>query len=416
VKQLLESLAAANAPQHILAALEAFQFDHPSADRLSRLSESERNPFFRWCDDRQLTLMLPYVCDSLPQWVSQTVQDKAARYNLRFERIKRELFEITEAFNDEKLSFVMLKGLSHSPALTPDAGLRGQGDIDLWLLGSSVYRAREVLRRLGYVSKLEAKGRHLSPMSRPTEWKWRGDIHDPEMPISVELHYELWSDSTDFIAPPGVRDFWERKKLRSFDGRAIHVLCDEDLLAFATLHLLLHVLHGDLPLQRAWEIAHFLDAHVNDHEFWQSWRALHTTGLRQLQVCIFCLVTDWFGCNWPKHLNVEVQMLPEAAISWLSTRSLAPLRREWKPNKSELWLHLALVKKRWRRFAILVRRLIPLSLPLFIDDAAAPPSWQLRVLATVRQSPRLFARLVRHVTTFFPTLFEGLRWVVVRKF
>jgi hypothetical protein len=415
VKQLIESLAAANAPQHILAALEAFQFHNPSADRLSKLSELERNSFFRWCDGRQLTFMLPYVCDSLPQWVTQTVQDKTARYNLRFERITRELFEITGAFDDAKLPFVMLKGLSHSPVFTPDASLRGQGDIDLWLLGPSVYRARDVLRRLGYVPTLAATRRHLPPMSRPTEWKWRGDIHDPEMPISVELHYELWSGDTDFIAAPGVKDFWERKRLRSFDGRAINVLCDEDLLAFATLHLLLHVLHGDLPLQRAWEIAHFLDTHVNDHEFWQSWRALHPTALRQLEMCIFCLVTEWFGCYWPKNLNIDFQTLPDAAIWWLRSSSLAPLRREWKPNKSELLLHLALITKRGHRFAILIRRLIPLSLPLFIDDGTAPPSWQSRVLATVRQSPRLFGRLLRHVMTFFPTLFEGLRWLVLRK-
>lgn len=415
MKQLLESVAAANAPQHILAALEVFQFHNPSPDRLNGLSEPQRSVFFQWCDERQLTLILPYVCNSLPNWARETIQAKAARYDQRFERLKQQLFDIAEAFEDEKLSFVMLKGLSHSPALTPDARLRGQGDIDLWLPGSSAYTARDVLAGLGYIPTIAAKSRHLSPMSRPSTWKWRGDIYDPEMPISVELHYELWSDNAEFIAAPGVSEFWRRKRLRSFDGQAINVLCDEDLLAFAALHLLLHVLHGDLPLQRAWEIAHFLDSHVNDQEFWDSWSGLHPAPLRQLQTCIFRLVTKWFGCNWPKILDTEFQMLPEAATSWLSTRSFAPLWREWKPNKSEVWLHLALVKKRRSRLVILVRRLIPTSLPLFVDDATAAPRWPFLVLAGVRQSPRLFGRLMRHVRTFFPTLFEGLRWLAVRK-
>jgi hypothetical protein len=36
---------------------------------------------------------------------------------------------------------------------------------------------------------------------------------------------------------------------------------------FAALHLLLHLLHGDLPLQRAWEIARFLGTHACDEDF-----------------------------------------------------------------------------------------------------------------------------------------------------
>jgi hypothetical protein len=411
----LDSLAAANAPQHILAALEVFQFHNPSSSRLNRLSESERSRFFQWCDDRQLTLMLPHVCGSLPRWVSQTVQDKATRYNIRFERIKRELFDISAAFDQANLSFVMLKGLSHSPALTPEPSLRGQGDLDFWFIDSSIYKALDVLERLGYAPTLPTKGRHLPPMSRPSKWKWQGDLHDSAMPISVELHYELWSDTTDFIPAPGVTEFWSRKKLRYFDDYAVSVLSDQDLLGFAALHLLLHVLHGELPLQRAWEIARFLHYHDDDHAFWRSWRSLHPTGLRELEICMFCLVAEWFGCNWPKDLNPEVQHLRQKVVSALSTCSSALLATYWKPNKSELALHLALAEEPRHRFRILVRRLIPLSIPVFVDSATTFTSWHMRALATVRQAPRLSRRFVRHATTFFPTLFDGLRWFSIRK-
>ena len=53
------------------------------------------------------------------------------------------------------------------------------------------------------------------------------------------------------------------------DGRAIPVLCEADTLAFAALHLLMHVLHGDLRLQRAWEIAHFVHTRADDDDFWR---------------------------------------------------------------------------------------------------------------------------------------------------
>ncbi len=111
-------------------------------------------------------------------------------------------------------------------------------------------------------------------MARRSHWKWRGDRFDPEMPIAVELHYELWSAEAEYITLPGIDSFWDRKQSRVFDGRGIDVLRDEDLLGFAALHLLLHVIHGELPLQRAWEIANFLHRSAHDLRFWQSWEAI----------------------------------------------------------------------------------------------------------------------------------------------
>lgn len=410
MNQLIESLQAQKAPQHILTALELFQFQSPLTDRLSCLTQEEQRRFFQWCDAGQLTLMLPHVCHSLPRWVHEAVSAKATRHELRFNRLKRELFEIVEAFDDAKLTFVMLKGLSHSPTLTPDARSRGQGDIDLWLLGSSVYKAREVLRKLGYVPTLPAKSRHLAPMARPSKWEWRGDIFDPEMPISVELHYELWSTGSEYIPVPGLSQFWERKKLRDFDGRLMHVLCDEDLLAFASLHLLLHLLHGELPLQRAWEIARFLDLHADDDVFWRLWRGFHPAALRQLELCVFHLVTEWFGCQCRRELRDDADTLPVRLSSWLRNYSFAPLSREWKPNKSELWLHLALINETRYKLLVFFRRLFPVSLPLYADRGK-PASRMTTLLALMRQSPRLTRRFIYHAGTFFPTLLDGLRWL-----
>jgi hypothetical protein len=327
---------------------------------------------------------------------------------LRFERLKQELFEIVDAFNTAGLEFVMLKGLSHAPAFTPDARLRAQGDIDLWLIGSSVYKGQDVLRSLGYVPLLQSKSRHLSPMARPSKWQWRGDIFDPEMPISVELHYELWSERAEYIAVPDLEQFWERKRLRDFQGHKINVLCDADLLGFAALHFLLHLLHGDLPLQRAWEIARFLDTHVYDEIFWTSWRS--SAALRQLETTMFYFVTNWFGCHFRQGLRADVQTLPTIVQSWLAEFSLAPLAREWAPNKSEIWLHLAFVRDRIDRARILFRRLLPRGLPCFADRAASDTSTLPKLVRVVRQLRLVLSRFVRHFVTFLPTLFDGLRW------
>lgn len=416
MNQIIKSAADLKAPRHILAALELLQFHDASVNRLASLSGTERRQFLEWCDARQLTLMLRHVGGSnLPAWVGEAAFERMTRYELRFNRLKRDLFEIVEALNAAGLEFVLLKGLSHSPALTADPRLRAQGDIDLWLIGSSAYKARDVLSSLGYVPLLNSKSRHLSPMGRPGGWQWRGDLFDPEMPISVELHYELWSDRAEHIVVPELEQFWERKTLRNFDGCMINVLCDEDLLGFASLHLLLHLLHGELPLQRAWEIARFLDTRVSDEPFWTSWRNSHPAALRQLETCIFCLVTDWFECRLRQELETDFQRLPGTLKSWLKEFSLAPLAREWKPNKSEIWLHLAFIEKRKDKFRVLGRRLIPIALPMFADRAISRPSAISTLLTFCRQLPLLAGRLLVHLATFFPTLFEGVRWFWIRK-
>lgn len=407
----MQQTATLGAPRHIFSALEVLRLQNPATKRLSELSGREQRLFFEWCDRRQITLLLDSIGGNcLPASFLEPMRRRKVSYGYRFERLKTELFQIAEAFEQSKLSFVMLKGLSHAPALTPNARLRAQGDIDLWLRGESVYQAREVLTKLGYVPLLDSKSRHLAPMGRPSKWRWRGDLFDPDMPVSVELHYELWSEKAEHVAAPGLEQFWDRKELRDFDGHKIHVLCDEDLVGFAALHLLLHVLHGELPLQRAWEIARFLHTRSCNERFWTSWRELHSPELRQLEILIFRLVTGWFGCANSPQLSAELERLPAGMESWLSQHALSPLKREWAPTKSELWLHLALIRSPSHKFRVLFRRLFPISLPGLNDRAQSQQSAISKLAVIFRNLPLLTSRLVRHSVTFVPTLLEGVRW------
>ncbi len=416
MSELTKALAAEGAPPHIAAAFEALQFRDKEPTGLADLSDKERQRFSNWCDVRQVSLMLPAVCGSeLPGWVGEQLLPKAARYEVKFERLKRNLVEIVRALNEAGLEFVMLKGLSHAPALTPDARLRAQGDIDLWLIGPSVYEAGNALRGLGYVPLLNSKSRHLDPMGQPSSWRWRGDLFDPEMPISVELHYELWDEDAENIDVPGLEQFWSRRVPREFDDCSIDVLCDEDLLGFACLHFILHLLHGELPLQRAWEIAHFLDAHAEDDVLWASWRALHEDRLRTLESSVFYLVSRWFGCRVNPLLQAEYESLPGSVRLWLREYCLAPLVREWSPNKSEIWLHLALMRgKTTDKVRLLARKLLPTSLPAFGDRALPESSSKAKIVRSFRQLRYISLRLVRHCLTFLPTLFDGMRWLYLR--
>ena len=126
-------------------------------------------------------------------------------------------------------------------------------------------------------------------MSRPSDWQWRGDYFAPDLPISVDLHYKLWDEKKEHISGPPEREFWDRRSEMFVEGRTIPVLCEADTLAFATLHLLMHVLHGDLRLQRAWEIALFVHTRADDEKFSAGVASASPPALRQLEVIVIAV-------------------------------------------------------------------------------------------------------------------------------
>jgi len=387
-------------PNGVRAVVEALRFNGRSGDRLRAVPEDEWPALLAWCDDRQVTLLLGARCyGDLPARVRESVRASRERYAQRYARLERDLGEMVDAFHRQRLDFALLKGMSHAPALTPDPLLRAQGDIDLWFTSESISGAREVLSNLGYMPNRRRgardDSRHLAPMVRAHNWKWRGDIFDPEMPIHVEAHYRLWSDSTDYIPIPGQMDFWNRRVTRTITGRPVCVLCPQDLLGFAALHFLLHLMHGDLPLQRAWEIAFFLQENAQNNEFWSRWRQLHSPALRRLQALVFAVAQIWFCCDVHKSVEREVQGLAGDVRLWLDHFALSPLRRYSEPNKDEVWLHLALVHSPADRARVLLRRLFPFVLS--------------------RKGGLTWARLAHHGRTFMPTVLGGLRWMQLKR-
>lgn len=400
-----------NAPRYLVAVFNALRFDEPSTDGLRRLNAADWEALLQWCDARQLTLMLPWLGGAaLPVEIRAQIEWRQTRYAERFSRLKRELFEITETLKELGIECIVLKGLTHSPAFTEDPLFRAAGDIDLWIRGDEIWTAREALVGLGYASFKKAKSRHLAPLLRPNGWKWRGDRFDPEIPIAVELHYELWSESSERVAAPGTDRFWDRSIHRTFDGHVLRTLREEDLLGFAALHLLAHLLHGDLPLQRAWELANFLHQRAPDEAFWSTWLKVHPARLRNLEVLVFQLVRNWFGCALSRTVQRDAEALSGRVCSWLNTFSFSPLMRQFHPNKDELWLHLALASPA-NRARIALRRLLPLQIPGFVDEF--DDRSRLRKLRCMfRQRDLIAERATYHLRTLLPTIAQGTRWLV----
>ena len=378
-------LGDARIPREGLAVLTALRFDHTGTQLLRELGQEDLLKVLRFCDPAQLTLTLDSRChQALPNWVRDRIARNRLNYSRRFARLIAALEDIEDVFARRGIEYVLLKGASHSPDFTPDPLSRTQGDIDLWCLPEGLEEARQALLSLGYRHYGRSEGRHLPPMIREREWRWRGDYFAPDLPIPVELHHRLWDEEFERIKAPGEQGFWER--------RVANRLALPDTLAFAALHLLMHVLHGDLRLQRAWEIAHFLELHEDDSEFWATWRNNHPSELRLLEALVFQLTADWFGAPLSSVAAQETKELPMGIRSWISRHALSPLEALYEPNKDEVWLQLCLVHRLRDQFAIVRRRLLPLG-----SNRSA-------------SAGELGFRLLHHARAFLPTLWSGVRW------
>jgi Uncharacterised nucleotidyltransferase len=377
------------------AALAALHFAEPRPEALARLTDDERVAALDFCHHAGLTLLVPGL---LP---AATARDAAN--NL----LRLHVLEATyQWLADLPVDFVALKGITQCALFGINPKDRAQADIDLYCPRETVEAARDALMAAGYlpIAGLEAfPTDHLPALMRPTSWQWRGDFFDPEMPLAIELHFQFWNPRLERLPAEGVDAFWTRRVRRPVGGADVAVLSPADAVAYAALHLLKHVLHGDTKPFHVYETASFLHGHADDEAFWTEWRGLHSDSLRRLQTVSFLLAEAWFGCRLAPAVREEAERLPATTGVWFDTFATAPAVQRFRANKDELWLHLSLLSSRRDALSVARRRLIPSNLP--------PPS-RATSTATGRSvyAAWFWARLRHHTISLGTTLTSGARW------
>jgi hypothetical protein len=262
------------------------------------------------------------------------------------------------------VEFVALKGITQCDLFGIRAADRAQSDIDLYCPRETVETARDALLAAGYlpIAGLEAfPTDHLPALMRPSAWQWRGEFFDPEMPLAIELHFQFWNPRLECLPAEGVDEFWTRRVRRPVGGTDLAVLHPADAVAYAALHLLKHVLHGDTKPFHVYEVASFLHGHADDEAFWTEWRRLHSDTLRRLETVSFLLAERWFGCRLAAAVREEAARLPAATRMWFEEFGTSPAVQRFRANKDELWLHLSLLEGRRDAWRVARRRLIPVQ-------------------------------------------------------
>jgi MFS family permease len=355
--------------------LQALQFLSRETRGLTELSDEEWERALAFSDRAQLTLPLGLTCrEQLPPWVRDRIDRNLVHNVERWRRTKIVFEEIASGFEAEGLDFAVLKGFSHCPHFVDDPRHRWQSDFDLLFPQADVLRARDVALGKGYkpVSGFERHPiDHLPVMVPPTNWEWRGDYFDVDMPLSLELHFRLWDDQTERFGPEGLDQFWSRRQTRELDGLQFTALHPVDALANSGLHMLRHLLRGDLRPSHAYELGAFLHRNSEDDGLWAAWLEWHPESLRRLEAVSFAVAQRWFNCRMPRAAFQQIENLPPAIERWIATFSDSPMARIFHPNKDELWLHWSLLNSSADRLSVARRRLLPLQLPPRVDPAAA---------------------------------------------
>jgi hypothetical protein len=351
-------------------------------------------------DRAQLTQLLGQF--DLPEEARAHVEGALARNTIRVERVAAAYEELAAAFDH-----VVLKGFTHIPDFVPEPRLRVQYDLDLYVPAEQRNQALDALLDLGYEPIAELAGLamdHLPTMIRKTGWEWRGDYFDPEIPVSVEVHFQFWDASTERLYPQGLDGFWTRR-----EGHRLHSV---DALGYAALHLVRHLLRGNLRPFHVWEIARFLHTQ-HDGTFWRQRREWHAPSLRRLEAVGFLLARTWFACALPSAADDEIAALPATVRNWFEVYGWSPLEAMFHPNKDELWLHLSLVETSADRLSILRRRLLPSSLPGPVDAVHIPEeemTLSRRITKQSRYLAHASSRAWLHTRLLVPTLWEGVKW------
>jgi hypothetical protein len=328
--------------------------------------------------------------------------------------VRRLIQAFREIDNAVKSPFLALKGFANWGQFTTDPPSRIQYDLDLYCpdTAAEVYAA---LLGLDYVSipggeKFPTD--HLPAMVRKTGWQWRGDFFDPEIPISVDLHFRLWDERTEGFPAPGVDQFWSRRVQQDVDGLPYMALHPVDALGYAALHLLRHLLRGDVRAANIHELACFLHQNAVNDEFWSCWRDLHKPELRRLQAICFRLGAAWFDCRLSPIAQAEVDSLDRPIRRWFEQCAASPAEAFFRPNKDELGLHLCLLDSFRKKSAVLRRRLFPTRLPGPLDSVFIPAermTWGVRLLKGWQYGKYVVGRGAFHARALLPTLSRMFR-------
>jgi predicted MFS family arabinose efflux permease len=400
--------------------LAALQFQNASPEKLRSLTADDWDDLLTRAEFARLMIPLSHTCaEFLPAWVVARVEQNVAATAQRFERIKSDSAAIAMAFDRAGVEHLIAKGFALCPDFVEHPRFRMQSDIDIFCPSHQVERAVLALHALGYETRTDADyqlGHHVPPLAKKSNWEWRGDLFDPELPIALEIHFRFSDEVLERFDPQGLESFWHRRAVRQIDEISFPTLSTIDHFGYSALHVVRHLFEGMTPIYSIYEIARFLDRRAADDNLWNEWQALHDPSTRSLEAVCCKLAQEWFGCRVSPSVQQEIDALPSGVLAWFRIYATSPLEAWFSPNKDSVWLYAAMLREPAERREIVRSQLLPGKLPRYIAERYEQGSRRANNAANkwsragVRNYFRYtLGRFKFHGCTFPQTLWSGLR-------
>ncbi|RSL15390.1 putative nucleotidyltransferase-like protein [Edaphobacter aggregans] len=405
-------------PRAVAALIRALHLREPDIASLAQLEDHEWGSLLAFCDLGHLTLSLAQLPkDGFPSWVVERLKTNVADNALRFERVKATYREAAEALDRAGVNHVVIKGFTQAPDYVEDPRLRAQSDLDLYCPPEMIKSARIALQGIGYTPNDQQSytyADHDRTMNRMGDWRWRENSFDPEMPLSIELHFCLWNRSVSYFHVAAIDRFWDRRTMRAIDGFTFTSLSPVDNLGYLALHILRNIFLRDTILHHVYELAIFLHRRAEDDTFWAAWSETHDATLQSCEAIAFYYARSLFGCNLNPHVLKAIESLPSLQRQWLRRFAMSSIEDMSHMNKDFLWLHMSFLKSPMAKLKLLKRTLIPthfarMNTPLvrMVSDRAT----QSRELHPYLQYfVYLVSRFASHSCASVDTIGRGLYW------
>lgn len=369
-------------PREIVALIEALQFQAASTHRLRELDDAAWKSLLRFSDFAHLTLALAQTPHAgIPSWVEQRLQQNLEHTAIRFERVRVRYREAADALSAAAIPHVVLKGFTQAPEYVRHPRLRAQSDLDFYCPPERIPAASAALERLDYRPVRDREyyrlADHVPTLARPTTWVWKGNIFDPEKPLTIELHFCLWNSNLTKLPIPGVERFWDRRVLRNIDGLHFPALNSVDHLGYLALHTLREVIAGGWMGNHLYEVAGFLHRHADDQEFWREWQSDHDPQLRRFETVVFSMAERWFACRIPVLVRTQMELLTQPLRAWCMRFGAAPLESKFRPNRDGRLLQFLMADTWAAKRVALVRTVVPgrMARP---GESVVPPAFRAR--------------------------------------
>ncbi len=420
-RQIPAHYRAPHVPLAVTALMAALQVGEPDGGPLQRLEDREWNALLSFCDRAHLSLALAQLDTSrFPTWVSERLKINVADNARRFERVKETYREAADALSRAHVDHIIIKGFTQAPAYVLDPKLRAQSDLDLYCPREMIDPARMALQTIGYKPNEEVdyfRADHVPTMVRQGNWQWRGNPFDPDMPLSIELHFCLWNENASLFSVPGVERFWGRRLTRSLDGLSFPCLNPVDHLGYLSLHILRGLMWSDWIIHHVRELANFLHAQAADDAFWLAWSEAHEPALQALQGLAFYYARAWFGCDLNPRAERAISNLSPAQQRWIHRFGGSPLDGMFHENRDSVWLHLTFLRSARAKLVVMKRAFLPHRVPRSDAprryDYLQPQEWS-GPRARGQQAAFLASRVVSYSYSRLVTIFRGLGWQLSR--